>query len=102
MHKFGHGITYTETKFIEDKWAEWSEQKSSLLRSNIENNLIATLAFDNIDWKNKDHKGKETHNTNSILTQEIPSQCNFTRVNLNPNYDFERSKHLSFKTLKQI
>ena len=103
MQKFVHGISYTETKFIEDKWAEWSEQQSSLLPSNIEKGLITTLVFDNIDWKNKDHKGKETHNTNSILIQEIPShqsQFNFTRVSLNPNYDFERSKHRSFKALE--
>ena len=100
LHKFGHGIPYTETKFIEDKWAEWSEQQSSLLPSNIGKGLITTLLFDNIDWKNKDHKGKETHNTNSILIQEIPSQCNFTRVNLNPNYDFKRSKNRSFKAFE--
>ena len=25
LYKFGHGISYTETKFIEGKWAEWSE-----------------------------------------------------------------------------
>ena len=60
LHKFGHGISYTETKFIEDKWAEWSEQQSSLLPSNIENSVITMLVFDNIDWKNKDYKGKET------------------------------------------
>ena len=103
LQKFVHGISYTATKFIEDKWAEWSEQQSSLLPSNIEKGLITTLVFDNIDWKNKDHKGKETHNTNSILIQEIPShqsQFNFTRVNLNPNYDFERSKHRSFKAFE--
>ena len=64
MHKFGHGISYTETKLIEDKWAEWSEQLSSLLPSNIEKKgFITTLVFDNIDWKNKDYTGKETHNT---------------------------------------
>ena len=97
LHKFRRDMSYTETKFIEGKWEEWSEQQSSLLPSNIEKGLITTLVFDNIDWKNKDHKGKETLNTNLILIQEIPSQCNFTRVNLNPNYDFERSKHLSFK-----
>ena len=93
LQKFGHGISYTETKLMEDKWAQWSEQQSSLLPCNIEKGLITTLVFDNIDWKNKDSKGKETHNTNSILIQEIPSQCNFTKVNLNPNYDLERSKH---------
>ena len=61
-HKFGHGISYTETKFIEDKWAEWSEQQSSLLPTNIEKGLLTSLVFDDIDWKNKDHKDKETHN----------------------------------------
>ena len=71
-----------------------------LLPSNIEKGIITILVFDNIDWKNKDHKGKETHNTNSILIKEIPNQCNFTRVNLNPNYDFERSKHRSFKAFE--
>ena len=40
LHKFGHGIPYTETKFIEDKWAEWSEQQSSLLPSNIGKGLL--------------------------------------------------------------
>ena len=100
LNKFGHGISYTETKFIEDIWAEWSEQQSSLLPSNNEKGIITTLIFDNTDWKNKDDKGKETHNTNLILIQEIPSQCNFTRVNLNPNYDFERSKHRSFKAFE--
>ena len=95
----GHGISKF-IEIIEDKWAEWSEQQSSLLPSNIGKGLITTLVFDNIEWKNKDHKGKETHNTNSILIHEIPSQCNFTRVNLNPNYDFERSKHRSFKAFE--
>ena len=71
--KFGHDISYTETKFIEEKWGEWAEQQSYLLASNIEKGLITTLAFDKIDGKNKDHKGKETHDTNSILIQEIPS-----------------------------
>ena len=36
LHKFGYGVSYTEKKLIEDKWAEWSEQWSSLLPSNIE------------------------------------------------------------------
>ena len=60
LHNFSHAIRYTETEFIEDKWAEWLEQQSSLLRSNIEKRLITTLVFDNIDGKNKYHKGKET------------------------------------------
>ena len=85
---------------MEGKWAEWSEQQSSLYPSNIEKGVITTLVFDNIDWKNKDHKGKETHNANSILIQEIPNQCNLTRINLNPNHHFEISKHRSFKVFE--
>ena len=73
LYKFGHGISYTETKFIENKWAEWLEQQSSLLNSKNEKSLITTSVFDNIDFKNKDHKGKEIHNTNLILIQEIPN-----------------------------
>ena len=67
LHKFVPGIWYIEIKFIEDKWAESSEQLSPLLPSNIEKHLITMLVFDSIAWKNKDHTGKETHNTNLIL-----------------------------------
>lgn len=35
IHNSGHGITYTNTLFLEDKLAEWSEKQSSLLPSNI-------------------------------------------------------------------
>ena len=34
------------------------------------------------------------------MIQEIPSQCNFTRVNLNSNYDFEKTKHRSFRAFE--
>ena len=84
LHKFGHGISYTETKLKEDKWAEWLEQQLPLLPSNIEKGYITTLVFDNIDWKNKDHKSTETHNTNSILTQEILSQSKFHQSQFKP------------------
>ena len=40
------------------------------------------------------------HNTNSILIQEIPSQRNFTRVNLNLNYDFGGSMDCPFKAFE--
>ena len=43
LHKFGYGISYTETKFIEQKLAEWLEQLSSLLPSNTEKGFITTL-----------------------------------------------------------
>ena len=70
LHRIGHGLSYTETKFIGDKWAEWSENQSKLVPNNIDEDSIVTLVADNIDWKNKTFKGKETHNTNSILIQQ--------------------------------
>ena len=59
----GQGISYTETKFIEDKWAEWTENNSKLVPTNIKTRIITTLVFDNIDWENKNVHGNETHNT---------------------------------------
>ena len=42
FHKFGHGISYTETKFIEGKWIEFSEQQSLLLPRDTEKGLVTT------------------------------------------------------------
>ena len=39
LHKLGHGLSYTETKFIEYKWAEWTESQGSLIPSNIRKGL---------------------------------------------------------------
>ena len=100
LHKLGHGISYTETKFIEDKWAEWAENESRIVPSNIEKNVIVTHVVDNIDWKNKNLRGKETHNTNSILIQHTQSNDKTNPVQLTPNYDFERAEHRSFKCFK--
>ena len=69
LHRFGHGISYTEAKFIEDKWVEWSSKQSSYIPSNICKGVEAVHVVDNIDWKNKNISGIETHNTNSILIQ---------------------------------
>ena len=63
-----HGLSYTETKFIENKWAERSENQSKIVPNNIDEDIIVTLAVDNIDRKNKTYKREETHN--SILIQE--------------------------------
>ena len=69
LQRIGHGLTYTEAKFIDDKWAEWSGNQSKILPNNIDKDSIVTLVTDNIDWKNKLFKGEETHNTNYILLQ---------------------------------
>ena len=58
LHKFGHGISHTETKFIEDKWAEWSESTSNIVPANIEQGVAVNDVVDNINWKNKILKEK--------------------------------------------
>ena len=101
LHKFEHEISYTETKFIEDKWAEWSENTSNIVPANIKQGVVVTHVVDNIDWKNKNFKGKETHNTNSILIQQLPySSHPTTGLNIIPDYNFNRSQHRSFKGFK--
>ena len=40
LHRIGHGLSYTETKFIEDKWAKWSENQSKLVPNNIEKDSL--------------------------------------------------------------
>ena len=49
LHRIGHGLSYTETKFIEDKWARWSENQSKLVPSNKDEDSIVTPVADNID-----------------------------------------------------
>ena len=53
LHKLGYGISYIETLFIEDKWAEWTEAQSAIIPSNIKVNIPTTLVADNIDWEIK-------------------------------------------------
>ena len=72
LHKIGHGILYTGTKFIENNWGEWNDNTSSIVPANIKQGVVVTHVVDNIDWKNKNFKEKETHNTNSILFQQLP------------------------------
>ena len=100
LHKLGYGISYTETLFIEDKWAEWAEAQSTIIPSNIKVNIPTTLVADNIDWENKGLTGKEqTHNTNSALIQQIDArEANQSSIQLEPNYNFDRKQHCSFKS----
>ena len=35
LHKLGYGISYTETLFIKDKWADWAKSQSTIIPSNI-------------------------------------------------------------------
>ena len=82
LHRIGHGLSYTETVFIQDKWAEWSENQSQLVPNNIDEDSIVTLAADNTDSKNKTFKGEETHNTNTLLedTERKGIFCNLFKA----------------------
>ena len=59
LHRIGRGLSYTETKFIEDKWAEWSENQSKLVPNNVDEDSIVTFVADNIDWEIKLLKEKK-------------------------------------------
>ena len=97
LHKLGYGLPYTETIFIEDKWAKWAENQSSIFPSNIKESQPTTHVADNIDWENRSLAGSnQTHNTNSIFFQHTADQNN-TSITLIPDYNFIRSSHRSFK-----
>ena len=49
LRHLGHGIPYTETLFIMDKWAEWCVNQQSLVPSTIRKGIPTTHVFDNID-----------------------------------------------------
>ena len=99
LHRIGHGLSYTETKFIEDKWAEWSENQSKLVPNNIDEDSIVTLVADNIDWKNKTFKGEEKHYTNSIFMQgnTVLKDTERKGIVLQHDYDFDGKTHHSYK-----
>ena len=58
---YGHGISYDETIFVQDKWAEWCEKQSSLIPSNIESRKLVTHVVNNIDWESKSLTGDQNH-----------------------------------------
>ena len=69
--------------------------------SNIHKGITTTRVVDNIDWKNKDLNPPETHNTNSVLIQNCSDDQQFSQsVHVEPNYDFSRKDHKSFKVEK--
>ena len=72
LHKLEYRICYTETRFNEDKWAEWSSSQPPVIILNIYEGFTTTLIVDNINRENKDLNPPETHNTNSTLIQNCP------------------------------
>ena len=97
LKQLGAGISNTETMFIQDKWAEWTEKLSSIIPSNIKKGVIATHICGNIDQKNKNVNRSETHYTNSILVQKYDLTENVLKISLNTDYNFERKSHRSYK-----
>ena len=105
LHRLGHGISYSETLLVEDKWAEWSQYQSNLIPSNIISGVPTTLVSDNIDWKNKSIRGSsnETYHTSCILIQHKEDQQlkeEKSPVTLHPNYNCNRKTHCSFKGME--
>ena len=105
LHRLGHGILYSETLFVEDKWAEWSQYQSNLILLNIISGVPTTLVLGNIDWKNKSIRGisNETHHTNCTLIQDKEGQQlkqEKSPVTLNPNYNYNRKTHRFFKGME--
>ena len=46
-----HQNVYSETFFVKDKWAEWSQCHSNLIPSNIISGVPKTPVLDKIDWE---------------------------------------------------
>ena len=92
LKRIGAGISYTETLFILDKWAEWAAEQGSIIPGNILKLIIATHIFDNIDWSNKNDR-LEIHLTNSILVQRTDIVDKLAHVTLQPDYEFSRASH---------
>ena len=98
IHDSGHGISYTETIFIQDKWAEWITRQSKLLPSNMTKERETTHILDNIDWENVNISGVQTHHTNSIVVQEgYHSEGDTSSVSVEADRNFKRGEHRSFK-----
>ena len=60
-----------------------------------------THVVNNIDWESKSLTGDQTHQTNSIIIQEsADSRNDIPLVALEPDYNFKRSEHKSFKGMQ--
>ena len=70
LHRLGHGLSYTDTKFIENKWVEWSKKQSKLVLNNFREGVLVTHVIDDTDRKDKTLKGRV-----KVITQ-TPLQYN--------------------------
>ena len=92
--------TLKKVKICKDIESLMPSRKLSLSQvpSNMDSCKLVTHAVDNIDWENKSLNGDQTHHTNSIIIQEsTDSRNDIPSVALNPDYNFQRSEHKSFK-----
>ena len=94
LHRLGYCISYTETLFTEDVWAEWDREQNSQIPANISRGIPTTLVADNIDWKNKTTMGagEKTHNTNCILIQHkvLSENLESCKVSIQVDYSDDR------------
>ena len=98
LYKLRHGISYTETRFNEDKWAKWSSNKPPIITLNIHKDITTTHIVDNFDRNNINLNSPETRNTNSVLILNCFDDQQFPQgVYIEPNYDFSRKDNKSFK-----
>ena len=98
LYKLRHGISYTETRFNEDKWAKWSSNKPPIITLNIHKDITTTHIVDNFDRNNTNLNSPETRNTNSVLILNCFDDQQFSQgVYIEPNYDFSRKDNKSFK-----
>ena len=95
LKQLDHGLLNTETVFIQNKWAEWTERLKSIIPSK---HVITKHVFDNINGKNKTLDRTETHHTNSILVQKYNLAENLSKVSLDADYNFEQKNHWSYKS----
>ena len=70
LHRLGHGLSYTDTKFIENKWVEWSKKQSKLVLNNFREGVLVTHVIDDTDRKDKTFNGRV-----KVITQ-TPLQYN--------------------------
>ena len=70
LSRLGHRLSYTQIMFIQDRWAQWTDNQPSYITPNIRKGKMVTHVFDNIDWKNNNVQRTETHHTKLILVQK--------------------------------
>ena len=77
---------------FQDMLAQWTDNQSSYIPSNIQKGKTVTQVFFNIDWKNKNVQRTETHHANLILVQKCDTKEDVAKMDSEPKYEFDRKK----------